>query len=84
MEKRPNTRERHIYYLTQRPFGPGCLPMSGSGLVECTHQYDERTYIPEIGKQAYARLEYCKKLTDEQVADYEMAYSPSEFSILEW
>ncbi len=68
--------EKYIYYLTQRPFGPGCAPIHG--LRRCTDNYDKRTYIRSIKREAWARLEYCVKLTDKQVANYELTYSPNE------
>ncbi len=68
--------EKYIYYLAQRPFDPGCAPIQGLRL--CTDNYDKRTYIRSIKREAWARLEYCIKLTDKQVADYELTYSPNE------
>lgn len=68
--------EQHIYYLTQRPAGPGTLPIKG--MVSITTQYEKRTYIHAIKAGAWARVEYARKLDDKEVSDYELTYSPRE------
>lgn len=37
------------YYSTQRPVMPGSFPKEG---VQEIHNFDSRTYVPEIGREA--------------------------------
>lgn len=56
------------YYTTQRPPMVGCIPRGGSHVVFL----DEKPLIKEIGRQAWGYAEYDRKLTDEEIADYEL------------
>lgn len=55
------------YYSTQRPLGPGCYPkMDLPGFenrVLDIHNFDERTYCPEIGCEAWGYIEYEKPVS---------------------
>lgn len=59
----------YTYFMTQRPPMPGAMPKNGLCDI---HEYDGRDYISEIGRKAYARLEYSRKLSDQEVKDYEL------------
>lgn len=55
------------YYMTQRPPMPGAFP-GGADVTE----YMEPRMIPEIGREAYAMLEYDHELPAELVGEYEL------------
>ena len=59
----------YTYFMTQRPPMPGAMPKNGLSDI---HEYDGQDYISEIGRKAYARLEYNRKLSDQEVRDYEL------------
>ena len=56
------------YFTTQRPVMPGTVP---GGFVAFIN-FDERTYCPEIEREAWGIVEYAEPLTDKQVSDYEL------------
>lgn len=56
------------YYSKMRPVAPGTFPNAGA--VEI-HNYDERTYIPECGCEAWGYIEYDRELTDAEISAYE-------------
>lgn len=65
--------EKFVYYMTQRPFGIGCQPKRG--LVDA-ESYDEKTFVDEIGREAWSKLVYDRELTEAEVSDYEL--TPAE------
>lgn len=64
----------HCYYMTQRPAQPGAQPKKGLTDIQA---FDSRTFIPSIGREAYALLTYDRVLTAEEVRDYELV--PDQF-----
>ena len=56
------------YYLTQRPPAPGTFP----GKPVNMEAYDQKTYIEEIGRQAWGWIEYREPLTEKQADEYEL------------
>lgn len=58
------------YYSTQRPVMPGSYPKRVP--VRKIHNYDYRTYIEEIGRQAWGYIEYEGELTTSEIANYEL------------
>lgn len=65
--------EKFVYYMTMRPFGIGCQPKRG--LVDA-ESYDEKTFVDEIGREAWSKLVYDRELTEDEVSDYEL--TPAE------
>ena len=61
-------RMTYLYYLTQRPAGPGCQPRRG--LLEIIDL--DRAYVPEIGMEAWSAVTYDRPLTDEEIRSYEL------------
>ena len=59
---------KYVYYLLRRPAMPGTCP---KGFVELEN-FDRRTYVPEIGRDAWARLVYENKLDEREIRNYEM------------
>ncbi|MBP5731007.1 MAG: hypothetical protein J6X19_07365, partial [Clostridia bacterium] len=59
----------HIYYMTQRPAGPGAQPREGLVNVEALNRSD---VIPSIRKGAYARLTYDRELTAQEIIGFEL------------
>lgn len=62
------------YYCTERPPMPGAIPKRG--LLEI-REYDRRTFVPDIGREAWAELIYGRELTEEEVFEYELAPAPA-------
>ena len=56
------------YYLLMRPRSIGTNPKDATGWID----YDERRFIPEIGKYAWGELYFRRQLTEEEVAEYEL------------
>lgn len=67
----------YTYFLTQRPAGPGALPSFGLDEIE---SYDEKSYVPEIGREAYAQATYTRPLTLEELDQYEL--TPKERMVM--
>ena len=60
--------QMYKYYMLMRPFGPGCQPRGSVDMWPL----DGETVIPEIGHHAWAIVWYERRLTDEELRDYEM------------
>ena len=58
------------YYSTQRPVMPGSYPKSGA--VEKIHNFDNKTFCEEIGREAWGYIDYKEALTKEQAEAYEL------------
>ena len=57
------------YYMTQRPAMPGAMPKKGLDMIE---DRDPDDIIPNLGKGAYAVITYTRKLTEQEISDYEL------------
>lgn len=57
------------YYMLHRPVGIGAQPMNGFVDFE---NYEQKTFIGEIGREAWGSVLYNRKLTDAEVKNYEM------------
>ena len=61
------------YYSIHRPVGPGTFPKDGMiGFIN----YDRRTFIPEIGREAWATLAFDRELTRKEMESYELVPHP--------
>lgn len=56
------------YYILHRPVGIGTQP---SGFADFAN-FGYRTYIPEIGREAWGWLKYDRELTEKELRDYEL------------
>jgi len=61
------------YYSTLRPVGPGTFPKDGMVGFD---NYDRRTFIPAIGREAWATLAYDRELTRKEMEDYDLVPHP--------
>lgn len=61
-----------VYYMTQRPPMIGAMPKEG--LVDWVAFDDDgrRVFCEKIGCEAYAKLNYSRELTEQEVNDYEL------------
>jgi hypothetical protein len=57
------------YYSTQRPVMPGSYPKNG--VVEI-HNFDDKTYCDEIGREAWGYIDYEGKLPETDAKAYEL------------
>lgn len=69
------------YYCTQRPAGLGTIPKTG--LVEIGNFY-EKMYCPAIKRDAWAVVWYNRKLTEQEVSDYELTAVDCDANMDEW
>lgn len=61
------------YYMTQRPPMLGAMPKEG--LVSWAYldtDGEKKVFCEKIGCEAYAKLNYSRKLTEQEVSDYEL------------
>lgn len=61
------------YYSTQRPVSPGSYPKNKGNEITEIYNYDDKTYIEEIGKEAWGYIDYLYPLTEQDVSDYELS-----------
>lgn len=57
------------YYILNRPVSIGTQP--SRGLINFVN-YNQRTFIGEIGREAWGMLKYNRELTDSEVENYEL------------
>lgn len=62
--------ENHVYYSLRRPVSIGTYPTDGMIQFE---NYDNRTFIEEIGREAWGKLTYSRELTPQELESYELA-----------
>lgn len=60
------------YYSTQRPISLGTYPRPQGNKVINLHNFDERTYCEEIGREAWGYIEYELPVSDVLLRDFEM------------
>ena len=60
------------YYSTQRPLWPGAFPRSTKNKVVDITNYDRRTFVEELGREAWGCIEYERPLDPEDARDYEL------------
>lgn len=63
-------QERYTYYSLRRPVSPGTYPRDG--LVDFEN-FDRRSMVESIGREAWAVLHYDRELTEQEMRDYELA-----------
>ena len=66
-------QKRYVYYLPYRPPAPGAMPVKG---MADFNDFGERRYIPYIGREAWGSATYMRKLSDEEIDDYELMEGP--------
>lgn len=59
------------YYSTQRPITPGGYPKPQGNAVLGIHNYNERTYCEEIGREVWGFIDYEKPITRYDSDSYE-------------
>ena len=62
--------KRYVYYMLMRPPAPGAMPFDG---LADLNDFGERTYVREIDRKAWGKLIYMRKLSDQEVEDFELA-----------
>lgn len=60
----------HIYYSTQRPITPGSYPRERVAID--LMNFDSRTFVEEIGREAWGWIEFLQELTDKEAENYEL------------
>jgi hypothetical protein len=67
------------YYSTLRPVAPGTFPNPVDNPVVNIENFDARSHVGIIGREAWGYVEYEKPLTDEQIEAFDLvAASDSE------
>lgn len=62
--------KRYVYYMLMRPPMPGSMPIDG--LVDLK-DFGDKAYVREIDREAWGKLVYMRKLSDEEVWNWELA-----------
>lgn len=70
MDMQRQNEQQHVYYSLRRPVSIGTYPRDGMLSFE---NYDTRTYVPEIGQEAWGKILYSRELTEQEIRDYEFA-----------
>ena len=61
------------YYGTERPMSMGAFPKNpADNQLLSVMNFDEKTFCPEIGREAYGYAEYENPLSDADTKDYEL------------
>ena len=66
------------YYSTERPVSLGTYPKIMQNRPVNIENFEIKTYVPEIKREAYGYLEYECELTDKQVSAYELCPAIAE------
>lgn len=62
--------KRYVYYMLMRPPTPGAMPIDG---LADLNDFGERMYVREIDREAWGKLIYMRKLSDEEIWNWELA-----------
>lgn len=73
-EEMSMNEQSYKYYSTQRPISIGTYPTKNNLDIK---NYDTRTYINEINREAWGELTYSEPLTDNQLKEYELVADPN-------
>ncbi len=60
------------YYSTQRPIMPGSFPKPEGNKILKIHNFNERTYCRELGRDCWGYIDYEKPLTRYDCDSYEL------------
>lgn len=74
-------RVQYTYYSLYRPVSPGTYPRDG--LVDFEN-FDRRSMVENIGREAWAVLHYDRELTEREMMDYELVREPQIIPIREF
>lgn len=62
-------QKRYVYYLPYRPPAPGTHPIYG---LADLNDFGEKMYVREINREAWGKLVYKRKLSDQEVYNWEL------------
>ena len=74
-EKTENSENEFKYYSVTRPIGPGTFPKDGMIRFE---NYDTRTFVDEINREAWGVLFYNRPLSEAEISSYDLMREPIE------
>ena len=60
------------YYSTQRPVAPGTFPQPKGNRILEIHNFDEKTYCSEPGRDCWGYIDYEKPLSEKEANNYEL------------
>lgn len=60
------------YYSTQRPITPGSFPKPQGNVVDNIVNFNQRTMVDSIGREAWGYVEYRDPLTKGDYLSYEL------------
>lgn len=69
------TEEMLRYYSIQRPVGPGTYPRKDGVII---HNFCDKTYCKEIGREAWGYIDYTEPLTEKEMSTYELMQSEGQ------
>lgn len=59
----------HQYFCTMRPPAPGAIPAGAKSVTD----FGQRSFVPEIQRTAWGFALYDRKLTDDEIWEYDLA-----------
>ena len=62
--------KRYVYYMLMRPPMPGAMPIDGLADLK---DFGDKAYVREIDREAWGKLIYTRKLSDQEVYNWELA-----------
>lgn len=60
------------YYSILRPVSPGTFPKPTGNKILEIRNFDDKTYIPEIDREAWGYIDYSAPLTEQEISVYEL------------
>lgn len=69
------------YYSTQRPFGPGTLPVRSEATI--TNFFGGKIFCEEIGREALGFIEYSEPISPKEERDYELTAGGTTGRVIE-
>lgn len=66
------------YYSTERPVMPGSFPKPQGNTVLNIENFNDRSYVGKIGREAWGFIEYEKPISPVLLDDYELVAASDE------
>ena len=66
------------YYSTERPVMPGSFPKPQGNTVLNIENFNDRSYVAKIGREAWGFIEYEKPISPVLLDDYELVAASDE------
>lgn len=68
----------YTYFSAHRPVGPGSYPKPKGNFPAEIKNYDDKTFVESIGREAWGEIDYLSPLSPEDLEAYELIPAPDE------